>query len=106
MLRKAGYLAAYRWAEAPDFDNAQDLKVWLDNLGDWGLEYDEYVVQSGDTLAALAARFYGEQHRWHAIQIYNDLGREGLWLGETLLIPRIAPLAWADRREPMTGGVA
>ena len=34
-------------------------------------------------------RIYGQQHRWHAIQIYNDLGREGLWLGETLLIPRL-----------------
>ena len=87
--RRIRALAAYRWAEAPDFDDPQDLQLWLDNLGDWGLEYDKYVVQGGDTLAAVAARFYGEQHRWHAIQIYNDLGREGLWLGETLLIPRL-----------------
>jgi hypothetical protein len=86
--RRIRALAAYRWAEAPDFDNEAELKLWLDNLGDWGLEYDEYVVKAGDTLAGVAGRFYGEQQRWHAIQIYNDLGREGLWLGETLLIPR------------------
>ena len=87
--RRIRALAAFRWAEAPNFDDPESVKVWRDNLGDWGLEYDKYVVQSGDTLAGLAARFYGEQHRWHAIQIYNDLGREGLWLGETLLIPHL-----------------
>lgn len=87
--RRIRALAAYRWAVPPDFENRDDLQLWLDHLGDWGLEYDEYVVQGGDTLAALAARFYGQQHRWHAIQIYNDLGREGLWLGETLFIPRM-----------------
>jgi hypothetical protein len=82
-------LAAYRWAEQPNFDNPDEVQLWLENLGDWGLEYDEYVVKSGDTLAGLAARVYGEQHRWHAIQTYNDLQRDGLWLGETLLIPRL-----------------
>lgn len=87
--RRIRALAAYRWAEPPGFENPDDLQLWLDHLGDWGLEYDEYVVNSGDTLAGLAAQFYGQQHRWHAIQIYNDLGREGLWLGETLLIPRL-----------------
>ena len=65
-------LAAYRWAEQPNFDNLDEVQLWLDHLGDWGLEYDEYVVKSGDTLAGLAARVYGEQHRWHAIQTYKE----------------------------------
>ena len=87
--RRVLALAAYRWAEAPDVDNPEEMKVWLDNLGDWGLEYDEYVVQSGDTLSGLAQRFYGEQQRWHAIEAYNDMGTMGLWAGKKLLIPRL-----------------
>lgn len=82
-------LAAYRWAEQPDFDNPAEVQLWMDHLGDWGWQYDEHVVRAGDTLAGVAARVYGEQHRWHAIQTYNDLQRDGLWLGETLLIPRL-----------------
>ena len=87
--RRIRALAAYRWAEAPDFADATAVQLWRDHLGDFGLTYEAYVVQAGDTLAGLAARFYGEQHRWHAIRAYNNLQREGLWLGETLLIPHL-----------------
>lgn len=87
--RRIRTLAAYRWAAAPDFGDDTAVQLWRDHLGDFGLTYDEYVVQGGDTLAGLAARFYGEQHRWHAIKAYNNLQREGLWLGETLLIPNL-----------------
>lgn len=82
-------LAAYRWAEPPDFDNPAETGIWLDNLGDWGREQEDYVVQGGDTLVGLSRRFYGEDNRWHAIQVFNNLTREGLWLGEHLRIPRL-----------------
>ncbi len=88
-MRRIEALAAYRWAVAPDPDDEAALAIWREHLGDFGLEYDEYKVQSGDTLAGLAGRFFGEQHRWHAIKAYNRLEREGLWLGETLMIPRL-----------------
>lgn len=87
--RRIRALAAYRWAAAPDFANPASVQPWLDNLGDFGLEYDAYVVRSGDTMSGLAARFYGQQNRWPALKAYNNLQRDGLWLGETILIPRL-----------------
>jgi hypothetical protein len=82
-------LAAYRLAEAPDFNNPASVQLWLDHLGDWGASHGIHVVQSNDTLAGLAGRYYGEQHRWRAIQAYNQLNREGLWLGERVRIPHL-----------------
>jgi hypothetical protein len=87
--RRIRALAAYRWASPPDFNNPSAVQLWLDNIGDWGLTYDRYQVQSGDTLVGLAGRFYGEQSRWMAIKAYNNLQRDGLWLGEMLLIPHL-----------------
>ena len=85
--RRISALAAYRWAEPPDFDDPGSLKVWLDHLGDFGLQYEEVVVQAGDSLSGLAVEHYGEFNRWPAIKAYNNLQRNGLWLGETILIP-------------------
>lgn len=82
-------LAAYRHAEPPDFNNPTELQLWLDHLGDWGAEYDPYQVRPGDTLSGLSGRFYGQQSRWPAIQVYNNLNREGLWADERLRIPRL-----------------
>lgn len=87
--RRIRALAAFRWAAPPDFGNPADLQLWVDHLGDFGREYDAYVVRSGDSLSALAARAYGEAHRWPAIKIYNQLQRDGLWVGETIFIPRL-----------------
>ena len=50
---------------------------------------DSYVVQPGDTLVGLATRFFGQANRWPAIKAYNNLRREGLWVGETLKIPHM-----------------
>ncbi|MCP5095781.1 MAG: LysM peptidoglycan-binding domain-containing protein, partial [Chloroflexi bacterium] len=85
--RRIRALAAYRWAEEPNFNDPAALKPWQDNLGDWGLTYDKYKVQSGDRLSGLAARHYDGQHRWYAIKAYNNMTRDGLWVGETILIP-------------------
>jgi hypothetical protein len=87
--RRIRALAAYRWAAAPDFADPASLQPWLDHLGDFGLEFDPYVVRAGDTLSGLAARFYGQQIRWPAIKAYNNLQRDGLFLGETIFIPRL-----------------
>lgn len=87
--RRIRALAAYRWAKPPDFNDPSAVQLWLDNIGDWGLTFDRYQVQGGDTLVGLAGRFYGEQNRWMAIKAYSNLQRDGLWLGETLLIPHL-----------------
>ena len=83
--RRMRTLAAYRWTEPPVTE--ADKQLWRTHLGDFAASYDTYTVQSGDTLVGLAARFYGEQHRWPAIKTFNNLTREGLMLGERLLIP-------------------
>lgn len=82
-------LAAYRHAVPPNFADAAQVKLWQDHLGDFGLTYEKYQVQSGNTLSGLAARYFGEQHRWYAIKEYNNLNRDGLWVGETILIPHL-----------------
>jgi hypothetical protein len=87
--RRIRALAAYRWAEPPDFNNPATVQLWQEHLGDWGLHNDEYVVQPGDSLSALAQRYYGQAHRWRAIRAYNNLERDGLWVGERILIPQL-----------------
>lgn len=87
--RRIRTLATYRRAEMPDFNNANDVKLWQDHLGDFALTYDYYVVQSGDSFSAVASRFYDGQHRWPIIKEYNNMQRDGLWLGETLRIPHM-----------------
>ena len=85
--RRMRTLAAYRWTEPPV--TAADKQLWRTHIGDFATTSDSYNVRSGDTLVGLAARFYGEQHRWPAIKTFNNLTREGLMLGERLLIPKL-----------------
>ena len=87
--RRIRALAAYRWAEEPNFDDETAVKLWRDHLGDFGLHYDEYIVQGGDYYSSLAERFYGASNRWPAIRAYNPTGHEGLWAGEHILIPKL-----------------
>ena len=82
-------LAGYRWATKPNLDNDQEAQLWLTHLGDFGAETKTHVVQSGDTFSGLAARYYGGQNRWRAIQAYNNMTRDALWLGERLTIPMV-----------------
>lgn len=85
--RRIRALAAYRWAEEPNLNDAAVAKLWRDHLGDWGLTYQKHVVQPGESYTVLANRFLGESHRWPAIQAYNTFTHDGLWVGETVLIP-------------------
>lgn len=86
-MRRINALAAYRWAEPPVLE--ADMQLWRSHLGDFGQTYDEYTVQPGNSLAQLATRFYGQQHRWPAIKAYNNLKQESLWVGQKLLIPHL-----------------
>jgi len=52
-------------------------------------EYDEHVVVAGESLSALANRYYGNPGNWRVIQRFNHLRRESIWVGETLRIPRL-----------------
>lgn len=85
--RRIRTLAAYRWTEPPVTE--ADKQLWRTHLGDFAAAHDVYTVKSGDTLVGLAARFYSEQHRWPTIKTFNNLSREGLMLGEKLLIPKL-----------------
>lgn len=87
--RRIRSLAAYRWTEPPNFDNAADVKLWQDHLGDFASTYETYAVQPGNTLSGLASKFYGAQGRWPVIKTFNKLEREGLWAGEKLKIPNL-----------------
>ena len=88
--RRIRALAAYRRTQPPDFNDPAALQLWQNHLGDWGLQYDQHKVQSGDTLSGLAGRFYGSSGRWHAIRVYNELSGDGfIILGQTIMIPRL-----------------
>ncbi|MFN8101494.1 MAG: LysM peptidoglycan-binding domain-containing protein [Mycobacterium sp.] len=50
----------------------------------------KYQVQAGDTLSALAERFYGDARRHRAISAANDLANpDHLVVGQELLIPYV-----------------
>ena len=86
--RRICALAAYRWAEPPNFDDPDDVELWLTHLGDFAQTTVTHTVGAGDTLVGLAGRYYGEQHRWRAIHAYNNMTRDSLWANERLLIPQ------------------
>jgi hypothetical protein len=88
--RRIRGLAAYRRTEGPDFNDPSAVQFWQDHLGDWGLTYDRYKVQPGDTLSRISERFYSDFNRWYAIRAYNDLPQNGfIWAGQMLLIPHL-----------------
>jgi hypothetical protein len=54
------------------------------------VKYNEHVVVAGESLSALAQRYYGNPGSWRLIQSFNGLTREHIWVGETLRIPRLS----------------
>lgn len=82
-------LAGYRWVEPVDLNNPEVRQLWLDHLGDFGIQSIVHTVAAGDTLSAISTKYYGEHHRWGAIKRFNQITRNDLWLGEELLIPLV-----------------
>ena len=80
-------LSGYIWGQPPDFDNPAQVKFWADRLGDWGAQTTIHEVQSGETLVHVAAKYYGEQWRWPAIRLYNELAGEWVFVGQKLAVP-------------------
>lgn len=81
-------LAAYRWAATPNLEDPAEAQLWLENLGDWGEQTALHVVGPGDTLVALAKKYYGESWRWKTLEVFNNLNpQRGLWAGDRLEIP-------------------
>ena len=80
-------LSGYIWGQPPDFDNPAQVKFWADRLGDWGAQTTIHEVQSGETLVHVAAKYYGEQWRWPAIRLYNELTGEWVFVGQKLAVP-------------------
>lgn len=65
----------------------QELAAWL---GDWGLRFRTYIVQSGDTLSAIAARFYGDRSKAAVIAAFNAIANPNLIeVGQELLLPEV-----------------
>lgn len=63
-------------SEAPEDDKKNDEKT------------EEYVVQSGDSLASIAQQVYGDPTLWREIARANDLREPyALRVGETLEVP-------------------
>ncbi len=51
-----------------------------------------YVVQSGDTLGAIAKKVYGSATKYYIIQKSNNLSDPGkIWVGQKLVIPALDP---------------
>jgi LysM repeat protein/putative sterol carrier protein len=54
-------------------------------------EMTTYTVQRGDTLSAIARRFYGDAHKYPVIQNANKINNANqIRVGQVLLIPAIA----------------
>jgi nucleoid-associated protein YgaU len=71
--------------EAATADGNEETGTTRDNADG---DMDEYVVQSGDSLAAIAQQVYGDPTLWREIARANDLDEPySLTVGDTLAIP-------------------
>lgn len=87
LRRRIRALAGYIGARQPDLTNSAEAELWRDHIGDWGAQTALHTVQSGQTLISLAIMYYGEAWRWRAIQAYNELAGEIIFVGQKLRIP-------------------
>jgi nucleoid-associated protein YgaU len=50
-----------------------------------------HTVQHGDTLAKIALKCYGDEHKYPPIQRANNIADSGrIWVGQVLIIPPVA----------------
>lgn len=89
MRRRIKALAAYIGAMAPDMNDVAETRLWRTHIGDWGEQTTSYTVQGGDTLLGIAVRFYSDGGRWRAIQAYNEIPNEMIYVGQRLRIPQL-----------------
>lgn len=67
-----------------------ELMAWL---GDWGLQVQTYIVQPGDTLGAIAKRYYADIAKAGVIAAYNEIKDASLIrVGQTLYLPNARPI--------------
>jgi putative sterol carrier protein len=60
-----------------------------------------YTVQSGDTLAQIARKIYGDPYKYPLIQNANNIDNAGrIWVGQVLVIPRIVEVSPAPPPAP------
>ena len=85
--RRIRALAGYLRTSPPNLDNPDEVTFWLKYIGDWGKETAVHRIRPNDTLGILAFRFYNESGRWRAIQAYNNLSSDMVWVGQRLEIP-------------------
>lgn len=50
-------------------------------------EYQEYTVESGDSLYRISNKFYGDPEKYNLIMNYNNLSSSNLTVGQVLKIP-------------------
>ncbi len=82
--RRLRALAAYRGESLEDGVRAQ-LGEWL---GGWGERVARHVVRPGETLWAIARRYYGDGHKAAVLAAYNDISdATQLAIGDVLLVP-------------------
>jgi len=82
--RRLCALAASRGETVADVVRAH-LSVWV---GDWGSRVVPHVVRPGETLQAIAVRYYGDGRQSAVIAAYNDLvDATRLGAGDVLLVP-------------------
>ncbi len=74
----------------------QDLASWV---GEWGLRVITHIVQPGETLRAIADRYYRDASKYSVVAAFNDIqDPDRLHVGQRLLIPEAGP------REPLPKG--
>ena len=85
--RRIRALAGYLDVAEPNLDDPEVVQFWMKYIGDWGKTSTAYTVKSGDTFGIIAFHFYNESARWKAIQRYNNISAEWVWVGQRLRIP-------------------
>lgn len=69
---------------------SSDSKSGASDQGAVNSDYEEYVVQSGDTLSSISNKYYGNPNKYDVIIKYNSLKNENdLYVGQKLKIPTV-----------------
>ena len=74
------------------------LELLTEWVGQWGVDYELYIVRPGDTLGGIARRLYGDSSKYTVIADYNGLGDPSLI--QPGLVLRIPPLVEAPAPPP------